>query len=55
MLGVTIFGIFLTPVFYVLLRARRAGRAAATGRHEPETAPVTSAAQDSAALQGSRP
>jgi len=29
MLGVTVFGIFLTPVFYVLLRARRARRLAA--------------------------
>jgi len=26
MLGVTLFGIFLTPVFYVLLRARRSRR-----------------------------
>ena len=25
MLGVTVFGLFLTPVFYVVLRARRAG------------------------------
>ena len=29
MLGVTFFGIFLTPVFYVLLRQRRARRVAA--------------------------
>ena len=29
MLGVTLFGIFLTPVFYVLLRARRARRVGA--------------------------
>jgi multidrug efflux pump len=28
MLGVTLFGIFLTPVFYVLLRNRRARRIA---------------------------
>jgi multidrug efflux pump len=27
MVGVTLFGIFLTPVFYVLLRSRRAHRA----------------------------
>ena len=26
MLGVTLFGIFLTPVFYVLLRSRRSRR-----------------------------
>lgn len=31
MLGVTAFGIFLTPVFYVLLRARRARRQALAG------------------------
>jgi multidrug efflux pump len=55
MLGVTIFGIFLTPVFYVLLRARRARRVASTGRHEPGTAAVTSAPEGRAALQGSRP
>ena len=29
MLGVTSFGIFLTPVFYVLLRTRRSKRVAA--------------------------
>jgi hypothetical protein len=29
MLGVTLFGIFLTPVFYALLRSRRARRHAA--------------------------
>ena len=29
MLGVTLFGIFLTPVFYVLLRSRRAKRVVA--------------------------
>ena len=31
MLGVTLFGIFLTPVFYVLLRARRARRLGTMG------------------------
>ncbi len=31
MLGVTLFGIFLTPVFYVLLRSRRAARVARGG------------------------
>ena len=31
MLGVTLFGIFLTPVFYVLLRTRRARRLTAAG------------------------
>lgn len=31
MLGVTLFGIFLTPVFYVLLRTRRARRLALSG------------------------
>jgi HAE1 family hydrophobic/amphiphilic exporter-1 len=28
MLGVTIFGLFLTPVFYVVLRGRRRNRSA---------------------------
>ncbi|WP_302173403.1 efflux RND transporter permease subunit [uncultured Hydrogenophaga sp.] len=38
MLGVTAFGIFLTPVFYVLLRSRRARRlAAATPTASPAT------------------
>ena len=32
MLGVTIFGIFLTPVFYVLLRARSGAKARASAR-----------------------
>jgi multidrug efflux pump len=31
MVGVTLFGIFLTPVFYVLLRSRRARRTSAAG------------------------
>jgi multidrug efflux pump len=31
MLGVTLFGIFLTPVFYVLLRGRRARRLGTSG------------------------
>jgi len=36
MVGVTLFGIFLTPVFYVLLRSRRAHRIeAAGGRGDP--------------------
>jgi hypothetical protein len=30
MLGVTSFGIFLTPVFYLLLRTRRSKRSTAT-------------------------
>jgi multidrug efflux pump subunit AcrB len=30
MVGVTLFGIFLTPVFYVLLRSRRARSAIPT-------------------------
>ena len=38
MLGVTVFGIFLTPVFYVLLRTRRSRRIA----HEGPAAPVRS-------------
>ena len=33
MVGVTLFGIFLTPVFYVLLRSGKARRAAATAPH----------------------
>ena len=43
MLGVTLFGIFLTPVFYVLLRSRRSKRlervaatTAAPARAEPQ-------------------
>jgi multidrug efflux pump len=32
MVGVTLFGIFLTPVFYVLLRSRRARRTSMAGR-----------------------
>ena len=41
MLGVTLFGIFLTPVFYVLLRGKRAIRAArgATPPHNPPPSP----------------
>jgi hypothetical protein len=37
MVGVTVFGIFLTPVFYMLLRQRRAKRwvAAHPGQAEP--------------------
>ena len=35
MLGVTLFGIFLTPVFYVLLRQRRAKRVAAAIEPQP--------------------
>src|SRR4051795_7313626 len=35
MLGVTLFGIFLTPVFYVLLRGRRARRRAAALASRP--------------------
>jgi multidrug efflux pump len=33
MLGVTLFGIFLTPVFYALLRGRRARRQALGAAH----------------------
>jgi multidrug efflux pump subunit AcrB len=39
MLGVTFFGLFLTPVFYVLLHRRRAARNAAQA-----TSPAPSAA-----------
>ncbi len=38
MLGVTLFGIFLTPVFYVLLRTRRSKRIAAEGKPPPQAA-----------------
>ncbi|MGC4365361.1 efflux RND transporter permease subunit [Hydrogenophaga sp. R2] len=38
MLGVTAFGIFLTPVFYVLLRSRRARRLAAGSATPPANA-----------------
>ncbi|CAN5234090.1 multidrug efflux RND transporter permease subunit AdeG [soil metagenome] len=44
MLGVTLFGIFLTPVFYVLLRGRRAkrlGTMGGTGAAMPHTPPIT--------------
>jgi multidrug efflux pump len=34
MLGVTLFGIFLTPVFYVLLRSRRARRVESGGMRD---------------------
>ena len=39
MIGVTLFGLFLTPVFYVLLQRQRAGAA------EPATAPALPAPQ----------
>jgi len=45
MLGVTLFGIFLTPVFYVLLRGRRA-------LHRPVPA---AAAQAAPPLAGTAP
>ncbi|MBA4193978.1 MAG: multidrug efflux RND transporter permease subunit, partial [Comamonadaceae bacterium] len=45
MLGVTAFGIFLTPVFYVLLRSRRARRLAAA-------APAATAAPAAASTEG---
>ena len=34
MLGVTLFGIFLTPVFYVLLRSRRSRRLKRAATHD---------------------
>ncbi len=40
MLGVTLFGIFLTPVFYVLLRTRRSKRVHAAGVAPPPPAAV---------------
>ena len=40
MLGVTLFGIFLTPVFYVLLRGRRREPAPGACRQPPAAAPV---------------
>jgi len=42
MLGVTVFGIFLTPVFYVLLRARRERRLAAETTTTTTSAPAAS-------------
>ena len=39
MLGVTFFGLFLTPVFYVVLRARGARRAARRAAAEHAGAP----------------
>ncbi len=56
MLGVTIFGIFLTPVFYVLLRTRRARRLATSTPFQGQTAsPATAPAKGQAVLQGPRP
>ena len=46
MLGVTLFGIFLTPVFYVLLRARRARRLARPAIAEPVVVHAPGAAGD---------
>src|SRR5881409_3290733 len=40
MLGVTLFGLFLTPVFYVLLRRSAAARVAARERASEREAPV---------------
>ena len=51
MLGVTVFGIFLTPVFYVLLRGRRAKRLAATSAPEPAASSLTIAADGSGVLR----
>ena len=45
MLGVTLFGIFLTPVFYVLLRGRRPMRARAGHEHPPASAAPAAAAE----------
>jgi multidrug efflux pump len=39
MLGVTLFGIFLTPVFYVLLRTRRSKRLRTAGAAPPPAVP----------------
>ncbi|RVU43879.1 efflux RND transporter permease subunit [Rubrivivax rivuli] len=47
MVGVTLFGIFLTPVFYALLRARRAARLQAPPDVPPEAPPTLA--------QGDRP
>jgi multidrug efflux pump len=47
MVGVTLFGIFLTPVFYALLRARRAARKQAPPHTPPDAPP--------ALAQGDRP
>jgi len=45
MLGVTFFGLFLTPVFYVLLRT--------LARHFEKRAPATTPAHPVAELEGS--
>jgi Cu/Ag efflux pump CusA len=37
MIGVTIFGIFLTPVFYYLIMYRQARRDSAMAQHVPAT------------------
>ena len=52
MVGVTLFGIFLTPVFYALLRARRAARLQAP---PPDVPPGNSPESNPALAQGDRP
>jgi hydrophobe/amphiphile efflux-1 (HAE1) family protein len=42
MLGVTLFGLFLTPVFFVILRARYKPRALATANSMPPSVPTAS-------------
>jgi len=46
-----VFGIFLTPVFYVLLRGRREKRLAAARTSEPAAPGATIAGDGSAVLQ----
>ncbi|MDQ6628314.1 MAG: multidrug efflux RND transporter permease subunit [Pseudomonadota bacterium] len=55
MLGVTLFGIFLTPVFYVLLRGRRAKRLAARKPIPAAASTVAVGADGSAVLHAALP
>jgi hypothetical protein len=45
MLGVTFFGLILTPVFYVALRRLSTAKAAPAAAPAPETAPAASRAE----------
>jgi multidrug efflux pump len=52
MLGVTLFGIFLTPVFYVLLRGRRVLHRPVLAAAAEAAPPLAGTAPLSAAPQG---
>jgi multidrug efflux pump len=52
MLGVTFFGLFLTPVFYVLLRTLAKRFEKPKHVHAPETAPKAVGGDHAPALEG---